>query len=201
MTASVRVAVMAALLAVAFPVAACGYHGNAAVGALNVAYPNALWVRTAVWQAQLDGLLARANATPPANPIAERLALAQRYREVSGQLTQLRDHLSTQRPQQPTPTFTVLLMGPMMWSRFELNGDAMALQVHADGPVSGDVVLITDEPVLAALATGRMRLAQAVELGVVLVYGPQAAAIAVSAAIETWRPTPTPAVAAKRRTS
>ncbi len=55
MTASARVAVMAALLAVAFPVAACGYHGNAAVGALNVAYPNALWVRTAVWQAQLDG--------------------------------------------------------------------------------------------------------------------------------------------------
>ncbi len=201
MAASARLAAMAALIVAAFPVIACGYHGNAAVGALNVAYPNALWVRTAVWQAQLDGLLARADANPPANPIAERLALAQRYREVSGQLTQLRDHLAAQRPQQPTPTFAVLLMGPMMWSRFEQQGDAMALQVHADGPVSGDVVLLTDEPVLAALATGRMRLAQAIELGVVRLYGPQTAASTVSAAIETWRPTPIPAAATKRRTS
>ena len=201
MAASARLAAMAALLLVALPVTACGYHGNAAVGALNVAYPNALWVRTAVWQAQLEGLLARADATPPANPIAERLALAQRYREVSGQLTQLRDHLTTQRPHPPTPTFAVLLMGPMMWSRFEPNGDAMALQVHADGPVSGDVVLLTDEPVLAALATGRMRLAQAIELGVVRIYGPQGAASAVSAAIETWRPTAIPAATSKRRTS
>jgi hypothetical protein len=58
-----RLATLAALIALAPAVMACGFHGNVAVGALNVAYPNALWVRTAVWQAQLEGLLVRADAT------------------------------------------------------------------------------------------------------------------------------------------
>lgn len=201
MFTTARKAAMAAMLAFAAPVTACGYHSSVAVGALNVAYPNALWVRTAVWQAQLDGLLERADAHPTSNPVAARLALARRFREVSARLAQLRDHLASQQPTETTPAFSVLLLEPMMWSRFVSDGGAVALQVHTDGPVSGDVVLITDEPVLAALATGRMRFAHALELGVLRVYGLPAGKSAVGAAIDTWRPTATPLTATPRRAS
>lgn len=201
MTATARMAAVAAWLVLSPAVMACGFHGNVAVGALNAAYPNALWVRTAVWQAQIEGLLEHTDANPPASPVAERLALARRYRDVSGQLAQLRDHLAMQQSLAKTPPFSVLLMGPMLWSRFETHGDAVTLQVHTDGPVSGDVVLITDEPVLAALATGRMRMAQAVELGVVRVYGPPSARTGVSSVLEGWRPPLIPSTPSKRRAS
>ena len=191
--------VFALLLASGPPTAACGYHGNPAVGALNIAYPNALWVRTAVWQAQIEGLLERDTTEPPANPVARRMALAQRYRAVTRQLAGLSDHLASLPSTAPLPAFSVLLMGPMLWSRFEPGHGPTTLQVHADGPRSGDVVLLTDEPVLAALAGGRLRLGRAIELGVVRLYGSQASIVAVSQAIDAWRPAPASRPAVRQR--
>lgn len=191
--------VLALLLALCPPAAACGYHGNPAVGALNLAYPNALWVRTAVWQAQLEGLLEREEARPTASPVAARMALAQRYREVTQQLAGLRDHLASLPSDGPLPAFSVLLMGPMLWSRFEPGHGPTTLQVHADGPSSGDVVVLTDAPVLAALAGGRLRLGRAIELGVVRLYGSAASVAAVSRALDAWRPATAPRLAGRQR--
>lgn len=189
------------LLIVMAPAMACGYHGNAAVGALNFAYPNALWVRSAVWQAQMEGLLDRPRTPSATHPVAVQLALAHRYREVTGQFEQLRMHLAARHADRPVPSFSVLLMGPMMWSRFESSGASLDLQVHAPGPVAGDVVLLTDEPVLRALASGRMRLTRALELGVVRIHGPADAAEAVTVAIGTWSPAPPPRTRAKSTTA
>jgi hypothetical protein len=84
----------------------------------------------------------------------------------------------------------VLLIGPMLWSRFEPTGDGYRLQVHAERAAPGDVVLITDEPVLEALADGRMRFSRALDLGLVRLYGKPSGMSAVTAALEAWRPAP-----------
>lgn len=53
----------------------------------------------------------------------------------------------------------------------------MKLTPHASGPERGDAVIVTDLPVVEALAAGHMTFDEAVELGVARVYGaPQALA-------------------------
>ena len=186
---AVRCAALSSLVLTA-PALACGFHGDAAVGALNTAYPDALWVRTAVWQAQLDGVLPRAAAATTDDPFASRVALARRYRAASDRFAALREDLAEGGAKQRPPSFTVLLMGPMLWSRFEPTGDGYRLQVHAERAAPGDVVLITDEPVLEALADGRMRFSRALDLGLVRLYGKPSGMSAVTAALEAWRPAP-----------
>lgn len=181
---------------------ACGFHGDAAVGALNAAYPDALWVRTAVWQAQLDGVLPRAAAATPADPFAARVALARRYRAASDHLAALREDLASDGAGHGPPAFTVLLIGPMLWSRLDPKDGDYRLQVHADGAAPGDVVVITDEPVLEALADGRLRFSRALDLGLVRLYGKPSGMSAVIAALGSWRPAPSePKSAQPRRTS
>lgn len=172
------------------PALACGFHGDPAMGALNIAYPRALWVRTAVWQAQLDGVLPRAAAATTDVPFASRVELARRYRVASERFAALREDLADGGAKHRPPSFTVLLIGPMLWSRFEPTGDDYRLQVHAEGAAPGDVVLITDESVLEALADGRMRFSRALDLGLVRLYGKPSGMSAVTAALEAWRPAP-----------
>jgi hypothetical protein len=43
---------------------------------------------------------------------------------------------------------------------------------HLQGPESGDVVVVTDEPVIVALNDGRLTLKAAGELGLIRYYGP-----------------------------
>lgn len=184
-----RLAALSSLV-LAGPGIACGFHGSPAVGALNVAYPNALWVRTAVWQAQLEGVLGRPAAGAPSDPFAARVALARRYRAASDRLAALREDLADGGAKPRAPSFTVLLIGPMLWSRFEPTGDDYRLHVHAEGAAPGDVVLITDEPVLEVLADGRMPVSRAIDLGLVRLYGKPSGVSAVTAALEAWRPVP-----------
>jgi len=169
---------------------ACGFHGDPSVGALNAAYPKALWVRTAVWQAQLDGEIVGPSAAVPGDAFAARVALARRYRAASDRFGALRDSLDAQRARHGAPPFTVLLIGPMLWSRFAPAGDGYRLQVHAEGAAAGDVVLITDEPVLAALADGKIGFSRARDLGLVRLYGKPSGVSAVTAAFQAWRPVP-----------
>ncbi len=189
--AAIAVRIMAfSALVLPGPGIACGFHGNPAVGALNIAYPNALGVRTAVWQAQLEGVLGRPAAEAPSDPFAARVALARRYRAASDRFAALREDLAEGGAKHGTPSFTVLLIGHMLWSRFELTGDDYRLQVHAEGAAPGDVVLITDEPVLEVLADGRMPVSRAIDLGLVRLYGKPSDVSAVTAALDSWRPAP-----------
>ena len=69
------------------------------------------------------------------------------------------------------PAFTVVLFGSMLWTHFEAAGAALNMTPHVDGPANGDVVIVTDEPVIVALIGARITPQAARELGLMRFYG------------------------------
>ena len=165
----------AVVLPAAPSVQACGYHdpASASVGMLNWAYPDALHVRTAVWMAQASGLLARREPLPDADPLSVTFRFQQsiRLRDAQARLDELRIRVEAAVAGQPMPNFAVVLIGPMLWARFEGNEGGVAMMPHVTGPAQGDVVLVSDEAVVAALAEGRMTASEARSHGLVKAYG------------------------------
>lgn len=152
---------------------ACGLEDPASIasrrGALALAYPQSLHVGTAVWQAQVAGSL-------PRDPFAQRDDLSADTRAALRRVranaylrqfaTQLAAHGAT-----TAPSLSVVLLGPVMWNRFEPKDGQVAVQLHAEGPQPGDVVVVTELPVVEAIALGSLGFAEALHTGVLRLYG------------------------------
>jgi hypothetical protein len=167
-----------ALLVSAAPALACGFEDPSNVafqrGILNFAFPKALYVQTAVWQAQQAGLLERDQS------LAGNRALLG-FRRASDALSNVARQLET--VQQAVPPFTLVMIGPVLWTRFAEGSDGLTATPHVKGPSSGDVVLVSDEPVILALASGRMDGTMALDQGLIRIYGEPQKAAALEAAL------------------
>jgi hypothetical protein len=168
------VLLLATLLASAPAVQACGLENPSSVnvGLLNLAYPNALHVRTAIWIAQRDGLLAPFEAAPMIDPQSPDVVLRQMalLREIRGQFVALKAGMDASGARE-VPSFSVVLLGIVLWTRFEAGDTGLNMTVHAPGPGGDDVVIVTDAPVIAALADGRLTPAEARRRGLMRTYG------------------------------
>jgi len=173
-----RFAALALGLALAAQVGAayaCGLEDPSSIatrrGALNIAYPESLHVGTAVWQAQLAGRLAR-------DPLAQRGDLTPDARatlrliKANAFLGQLALRMSQPSTVTARSNLAIVLLGPVLWSRFETASGPVRPSVHVQGPEGGDVVVVTDIAVVEAIAGGRLGFEEAIELGVVRLYGP-----------------------------
>jgi hypothetical protein len=173
------------------PVArACGFHDPASVnlGMLNLAYPDALHVRTAVWMAQRDALVPRdANVPQDPSSVEFRLDAMRRYRDAVAGLDALRERMT---PMDGTPRFAVVLIGSMLWTRFEPSGGRVAMTPHATGPLPDDVVVVTDAPVVLALLDGTLTPAEAQARGLVRLYGPPRPRAGVASLLDRLRRAP-----------
>ena len=69
------------------------------------------------------------------------------------------------------PAISLVLIGPMLWARLAPTDTGLEMASHISGPSSGDVVIITDEPVIKALAEGAVAPQTARALGLVRFYG------------------------------
>jgi hypothetical protein len=172
--AAIALAVAAALPA---PAHACALDGgDVAVqrGLMNWSYPDALYVQGALAAAQHDGRIERA---PPADasPAAGAYALLR----VRASLEKLRARFALAPRAGPRPAIAVVLLEPMLWSRIEAASGALRLTVHVDGPRDGDTVVVTEAPVLSALADGRLSSREALALGLLRIYGRDDAAAVV----------------------
>ena len=173
-----------ACVAAALPALACGLEDPSSIamqrGVLNVAYPQSLHVGTAVWQAQAAGRL-------PRDPLAQHGDLtteargALRLLRAGGLLRQFSAKLAEQAATAHAP-LAVVLLGPVMWNRFEFDGAAVRPTLHAPGPQAGDVVVVTDVAVIEAVGAGTLTLADALQGGLMRLYGP---AVEV-AAVKVW---------------
>jgi len=165
-------------LAVAFgglpAVQACGYHDPSSInfGMLNWSYPDALHVRTAVWMAQRDGLIARDVELDPDDPLPPRMRATLRLRDTVAALTALRERIAGALDGAPVPAFSMVLLRPMLWARFDTAEATLRMEAHADGPGRDDVVIVTDEPVISAWLEGRITPREALASGLVRLYGP-----------------------------
>lgn len=140
---------------------ACGFEdpkgADAMRGAINWIYPDALHVTSAVWRAQLEGLIERA----PAKSLFG-------YQTATSRLIALRDRLSGEAA---TPGFSVLLIGPMLWSQYRADDAGLTVIHHRDKAGADDVVIVTDEHVVTALVAGRLTVSAAAERGLLRFYG------------------------------
>jgi hypothetical protein len=157
------------------PAAACGLEDPSSVGVLrgtlNLAFPDSLHVGTAVWQAQLSGRL-------PRDLVAQRADLSP---EARGQMRLIQATLAMRRlaaalamdvPTEGRPVLAVVLVGPVLWTRIEPGAPAAEAQVHAAGPEPGDVVLVTESAAAEALSSGALGVDEALQLGLLRLYGP-----------------------------
>jgi hypothetical protein len=151
----------------AAPALACGYHQPVDLerGILNLVYPNALYVPTAVWQAQQSGLLGPADAMQASDPFA--------FHGVARRLETLGETLAGKAPEELSG-FSLVLIDSMLWTRYTLAyGKALSV-VHSDGAGLGDTVVVTHELVVRALVEGDLDGERALALGLIRLYGSDA---------------------------
>ncbi len=167
----------AALVAVSGAAWPCGLHDASSLAALrgflNVAYPNSLYVGTAIWQAQLAGALPRDDLAPQDDLTPETRGMM-RLVQVNALIRALAVQLGSAGAARARPPVSVVMVGPVLWSRLEPQGETVLAKIHVAGPQQGDVVIVTDTPVLRALVNGEMAFAKALDVGLVRLYGEQA---------------------------
>jgi hypothetical protein len=157
---------MAGATLVSPPALACGYHSAAdmALGLLNWSYPNALHVRTAVWQAENTGVLPPRLKTPAKDLFA--------FNRVARTLDALGAKLNPATPDGETASFSLVLLDSMMWTSFDASSGGYRVLTHVDGPASNDVVVVTHSKVVAAIVGGELDASSAESFGLVRLYGP-----------------------------
>ncbi len=149
---------------------ACGYENPAAVatGALNLSFPDALHVGTAIWQAQSEGLLPRTDTSAPADSVmAQQAALW----EVMRLLDRLRGQLEAADERGTRPALALVFVSSVLWTRFADIDGRVGTQMHASGPGEADVVIVTEPLVLRALVEHRLDAMRAIERGLLRLYG------------------------------
>lgn len=169
--------------ALAGPAWACALEGDDVVllrSALGVAYPGALNVLAAVSAARRSGRIERWRGLDVPATADERRAERAR---IERSLGRLRLRLAS-AAQGWTPALSVVLIEPMLWSRLVPRAGRLDLSLHVAGAARGDVVAVTDEPVLASLDSGRITAAEAQALGLLRLYGQPAQVEPVRAWLE-----------------
>jgi hypothetical protein len=145
--------------------AACGYHDDVSIarGALNWIYPDALHVVGAISMAVADRRLRP-------TPVGGGLDLFGYHGTVRA-LDQHAEQLRMSSGQMPRPTFSLLLIEPMLWTRFVSEGGDVRTQVHVSGPQAGDLVVISGEEVIREIAKNRLSIGEAYRRGLIRLYG------------------------------
>lgn len=159
---------------------ACAYEDPSAAdfqqGVLSAFYPKSLFVLGALTQAQLAGIIPSEPA-PRANYLAG-------YLKTDHSLHLFGDALRDQQSEDGELAFTLVLIEPMLWTRFQFDGGRATTFVHIDGPQPGDVVVWTAEAAVREIVDHRMTFARAEELGLVRFYGDEPKIARVRKAIE-----------------
>jgi hypothetical protein len=146
----------------------CGYDDDVSVarGLLNWIYPDALHVVGAMTAAAADRRL-----PPPNFDGAKPNLFGSGYRKTVQSLEQFGTALSGASREAPPPSFSLVLVEPMLWTRFEMAQHELRTHVHVTGPAPGDLVLVSGEAVVGEIANGRLTIDQARKLGFIRLYG------------------------------
>ena len=168
-----RCSLLAALLCASFfagHASACALEGDDVVlkrVAVGYTYPDSLDVLEAVSRATLAGKLDRMPTVGAALTPTGRQAEIGR---LSRLLSKLEVRLARHAPA-GMPPLSIVLLEPMLWSRIAIEKGKPRLSIHVGGPAQGDVVAVTEAPVVAALAEGTLSAREAVSLGLMRLYG------------------------------
>lgn len=140
---------------------ACGYHSSLDSSTFNVAHPGSVTVASAIYRAQDRGTLdARITTSSSAS------LFGAGYREAVQYLKQLERSVArgaTARNDTGRQRFALLLVRSRLWTDFTAQPGRTKANIHVDGPVEGEPIVLTDESVLRALFQGRLTLDAAID--------------------------------------
>ncbi|MBX9757386.1 MAG: hypothetical protein K2Y29_01325 [Beijerinckiaceae bacterium] len=172
---SVRTRLCAAMIAAGLsgPQAfACGFDGLLG-DAFSAQHPKSLNVAMAVADAVSSGALGKGALTaiePGQKGYWRAMARLQRFSALVSAAAEGAGR---------RPAISVLLIDSGLWTRLRPEHDGYKVEAHATGPVPGDVIVVTNEFVLASLDEGSLAPLRAFDLGLVAVDGEEALAATV----------------------
>ena len=146
---------------------ACGYHDDVSIarGVLNWTYPDALHVIGAISAEVAQKRLLHRDVEPMAPGLfgSQYHATVKTLERLAGLLRAANGGASL--------SFSLVLVEPMLWTRFEAGTSELRTQLHAAGPQPGDLILVSGQDVIRALADGELTIGEARERGLVRLYG------------------------------
>jgi hypothetical protein len=147
---------------------ACNYDSPQTVsqGFLNWLYPDSLYVVGAISREVAAGRLPLANFDQTGPDL-----FGHRFKLTATALEQFGDMLRAASPGPSQASVSLVVVEPMLWTRFDQGPDGLRTTVHVSGAQPGDLVIVAGEAVIAEIAARRLTFAQAVERGVVRLYG------------------------------
>ena len=146
---------------------ACSLELSVKGSFFEVSYPGSIQVAVAVASARRDGII------PPAN--TESVSNIIRLQRMLADLKHLRSRLVDGHG--ATESFSLLLVGPGLWSNFYVSGSMILGQYHVSGPLANEAIVLTSDAILKALLSGDLSIYQATELGLITFSGENADAI------------------------
>ena len=141
--------------------APCGFDGGLG-NTFTPMHPKSLGVAFAVRDAVTSGMIEAA-----ADPASAGKA---GYWRAVGHLTALQRALSAAHAEGRVAV-SVLFIDSGLWARLTPSTDGFAMDVHTEGAKDGDVVIVTNEPVLTAILEKRLPVADALQRGLIAVDG------------------------------
>ncbi|MCO5066502.1 MAG: hypothetical protein M9924_19150 [Rhizobiaceae bacterium] len=144
---------------------ACGYDNpqSIALGSLNWVYPDALYVHTAVSQAEAAGLLPSDGLGAQRGPFA--------FYRATATMKSFGTNLADARLAEGGVAISVVLIPQAMWTRYEIGPNGVNVHGHAEGPLEDDLVIVTEETVVRALVDGKLDPMTAENKGLLRIYG------------------------------
>ena len=158
---------MLVLLITAKNAFACALELSVNGSFFEVNYPGSIEVAVAVASARRDGIIPPASIEPASNMA--------RLQNMLADLKRLR--LRLVNGQGATDSFSLLLVGPGLWSNFYTSGNMILGQYHVSGPLANKSTVLTSDAVLRALLSDELGIHQAMELGLITYSGKNADAI------------------------
>lgn len=143
------------------PASACGLHPTIG-GGLEPSYPGALDIAVAVAEARQEGVLPRVTTNT--------LTVEDRFRRILADLERLQSQLEAAHHHSTSSSaveFSLVLIGPGLWSYYKLTPAGVQARYHVHGPVPGKAVVLTHPLVLRALLDGGLTVEQAAEFGLI----------------------------------
>jgi hypothetical protein len=160
------VAVLCIVPAVPSPASACGFHDPNSIllqrGVLNLTYPKALYVQGGISAA------VRAGRLRPEEPVRRGDLTA--FHRTAAVVTRWARGMDGAAPAETS--FSMVLLGPMLWITFQAKPTGYRVSTHAKGPMPDTPVIITDIPVLKALLAGKISAQMAARRNLIRFYGP-----------------------------
>ncbi len=141
-------------------------------GGITISYPGSIDVAVAVANARSDGLL------PPAS--SEAITNEARLQQMLADLRRLHTRLNKARGETPNNSaaaFSLVLVGPGLWSHYRMTNGGVLANYHTDGPLNGKVVVLTHATALRAMLAGSLSIERATELGLIAYSGADTAPI------------------------